>query len=136
MADCLTKEQRSENMRRIRSKDTKPEKAIRSLVHSMGFRYRLHCPSLPGKPDIVLSKYKTIIFCHGCFWHQHKNCKRASVPKTNTDYWIPKLKKNVVRFKKVKLGLKKMGWNVVVIWECETNDANKLSKNISKVLKK
>ena len=123
-------------MRRIRSKDTKPEKAIRSLVHSMGFRYRLHCPSLPGKPDIVLSKYKTIIFCHGCFWHQHKNCKRASVPKTNTDYWIPKLKKNVVRFKKVKLGLKKMGWNVVVIWECETNDANKLSKNISKVLKK
>ncbi len=134
MADHLTAEQRSWNMSRIRSKDTIPEEALRSLLHRMGYRFRLHHTDLPGKPDIVLKKYNSIIFCHGCFWHQHPKCKRATVPKSNKDYWIPKLKKNVARFKKVKNQLEGDGWTVSVVWECETKDLDKLTVKLKKML--
>ena len=127
MTDHLTSKQRSWNMSLIRAKNTKSELIIRSMLHRMGYRFRLHQKDLPGKPDIVLNKYNTIIFCNGCFWHQHPECKRATIPKTNTQYWIPKLQKNVTHFKEVKAQLTLKGWNVFVIWECETKDIEKLA---------
>ena len=132
MTDHLTTEQRSWNMSRIKSKHTKPEIIIRSLLHKMGLRFRLHRKDLPGKPDIVLQKYNTVIFCHGCFWHQHENCVRATIPKTNTPYWKSKFQRNVIRFEQVQSDLIKKGWKVIVIWECETKDLVKL-KDIIKI---
>ncbi|MHA1888087.1 MAG: very short patch repair endonuclease [Promethearchaeota archaeon] len=132
MADHLSKEKRSWNMSRIHSENTKPEIVVRSLLHQMGYRFRLHRKDLPGKPDIVLKKYNTVIFVHGCFWHHHNNCKRANIPKSNTDYWIPKIQKNVERDKNQKKKLKKLGWKVIVIWECEIKNINRLSKKLTK----
>ena len=132
MVDHLAPEKRSWNMSRIRSRDTNPEILVRSLLHRMGYRFRLHKPDLPGKPDIVLSKYNLIIFCHGCFWHQHPRCKRATTPKSNKQYWIPKLERNKERFREVKKQLKKLGWKVTVVWECETKDLEKLRKKLNR----
>ncbi len=112
-------EKRSSNMARIRNKNTKPELLLRSALFRMGFRYRLNVKNLVGKPDIVLHKYRTIIFVHGCFWHQHKECKEGRFPKTKQEYWIPKLTKNLVRDEKVKVELEALGWKVFVIWECQ-----------------
>lgn len=124
-------------MSRIRSKNTFPEKVVRSLIHRNGYRFRLHGKDLPGTPDIVLPKYKTVVFVHGCFWHQHEKCKKASVPKTNSNYWIPKLKKNVERFDKIQIELKMTGWKVLVIWECEINNSKKILRRLdSKIRKK
>jgi len=134
--DHLTKDKRSWNMRLIRSKDTKPEVIVRSTLHKLGYRFRLHKKDLPGKPDIVLKKYNTIIFVHGCFWHQHKGCKRATIPKTNREYWLPKLEKNKKKDQKYRFLLKKMGWNVITIWECETKDKKKLQKKIKSIFRK
>jgi len=129
--DTLSKEKRSWVMSRIKSKDTKPEITVRKLLHKMGFRYRLQGKVakgifkkgvLPGKPDIVMRKYMTVIFVHGCFWHMHKNCTNWSLPKSNIEYWGKKLNKNVARFEKNKRKLENMGFDVVVIWECETKD--------------
>jgi DNA mismatch endonuclease (patch repair protein) len=117
--DRLTPERRSWNMSRIRSKDTKPEMVVRKALHKAGFRYRLHVKDLPGKPDIVLPKYRTVIFVHGCFWHQHPGCKEAVIPKTRTEWWTTKLNKNKVRDEEVRNGLMKKGWNVLEIFECE-----------------
>ena len=117
--DIISKEKRSWNMSRIRSKDTKPENIVRSLLHRMDYRFRLHVKGLPGKPDIVLPKYKTIIFVHGCFWHRHPKCKYAYTPKSRIEFWEKKFAENIVRFKIVKKELEKLKWNVVVIWECE-----------------
>jgi len=130
MVDTLTPEKRSWNMSRIRSTNTKPEKIVRSLLHQMGYRFRLHRKDLPGKPDIVLPKYKTVILVHGCFWHHHKNCKRSNWPKSNQDYWIPKIERNIERDKENKRLLKENGWKVVVVWECEVKDPDKLLKTI------
>ncbi len=135
MVDHLTKNARSWNMSRIRSKDTKPEKIVRSMLHRIGYRFRLHRKDLPGKPDIVLPKYKTVIFIHGCFWHRHKGCKRCTTPSTNQKYWIPKLEHNVVKDKTNQKVIKKSGWKPIIIWECETKDLVKLSKKINKALK-
>jgi len=134
MVDHLTKEKRSWNMSRIRSKDTKPEMIVRSLLHRMGFRFRLHRKDLPGKPDIVLPKYKIVIFVHGCFWHGHKACKRGNTPKTNRKYWFPKINKNKERDKKHRRKLKKQGWNTVVIWECQCNNRKVLDRIVEKYL--
>ena len=134
MADYLTKEQRSWNMSRIRSKDTKPELVVRSLLHRMGYRFRLHRKDLPGKPDIVLPKYKTVIFVHGCFWHGHKVCKRGNMPKSNRDYWVQKIQKNIDRDKKHRKELKKMGWKVLTIWECQIGRNAAIEKKIKKAL--
>ena len=122
MADHLTKEKRSWNMSRIRSKNTRPEIAVRKYLYSKGFRYRLHNRHLPGTPDITNQSKKTAVFVNGCFFHQHKGCKRATVPKSNKEYWIPKLKKNTAKFSENTNKLLDMGWKVFIVWECETKD--------------
>ena len=122
MTDHLTVSKRSLNMSRIRSKNTKPEIVVRKMLHKRGIRYRLHARDLPGKPDLSNKEKKFAIFVNGCFWHQHKGCKRASIPKSNTDYWIPKLEKNVNRLRENLETLDTMGYRTAVIWECEVND--------------
>jgi len=136
MADHLTKKKRSWNMSRIKSKDTKPELIVRSLLHHLGYRFRLHSKKLPGKPDIVLAKYKTVIFVHGCFWHRHKDCPRATTPKSNQEYWKAKFERNVQRFEEVSKQIQAMGWHVMVIWECELTDIEALTKKLYHTLKK
>lgn len=128
MVDHLTREKRSWNMSRIRSKNTKPEIIVRSLLHRMGYRFRLHRKDLPGKPDIVLTKYKTVIFVHGCFWHRHKGCKRCTTPSTNKDYWLKKFERNIANDRMYKKAIKKDGWKVIIVWECETQLISKLKK--------
>lgn len=119
MADIWSKEKRSYVMSRIRSKDTKPEKKVRSLLHQMGYRFRLHVKSLPGQPDIVFPKYKKVIFVHGCFWHLHKGCRDGTIPKTQHAKWKTKLEHNVQRDKDNIRQLRKEGWMAIVIWECD-----------------
>ena len=126
MTDHLNRQKRSWNMSRIRSKNTKPELAVREYLHSKGLSYRLHSSKLPGKPDISNKRKNFTVFVNGCFWHQHQGCKRASIPKSNTEYWIPKLKNNTVRFEKHIQELKNNGWQVYTVWECETNNISKL----------
>ena len=109
-------------MSRIRSKNTRPELAVRKYLYSNGFRYRLHNRHLPGKPDISNKSKQTAVFVNGCFWHQHEGCKRAAVPKSNKSYWLPKLEKNVARFKENTDKLLELGWKVIIVWECETKD--------------
>lgn len=120
-------------MSQIRSKDTKPELIIRKYLHSQGCRFRLHDKTLPGKPDLVLKKIKTAIFVHGCFWHGHKGCKYFVVPKTRTDWWLNKINGNKANDKKKKLALKKLGWKVITIWECEIKPT-KRDKTFRKLL--
>lgn len=122
MADNHTKEARSRNMSHIRSKDTKPEEAVRKYLFSQGFRYRKNVKALPGCPDIVLPKYRVAIFVNGCFWHKH-DCPRFVWPSSNKDYWVPKILKNVERDSKNHVELEKQGWRVLVIWECELKKA-------------
>ena len=133
MADSLSKEKRSWLMSRIKGVNTKPETLVRKFLFSKGFRYRLHRSDLPGKPDLILPKYNAIVFVHGCFWHQHTNCKISHQPKTNTSYWSVKLKKNVKRDQKVRKELIISGWRVFVIWECELkNNGEKVLEKLSK----
>lgn len=123
-------------MSRIRSKNTKPELVIRSLLHVMGYRFRLHRKDLPGTPDITLPKYRTVIFIQGCFWHYHKNCRDGKIPKTNKKYWKPKLLKNAAKDRRNIAALKKLGWNVITVWECEIEkNPNKVLTKIQKLLK-
>jgi len=132
--DVFSPEKRSQVMSRIRSKDTKPEKIIRSILHKLGFRFRINRKDLPGKPDIVLPKYKTVIFVHGCFWHQHEGCKIASKPKSNIKFWQDKFSRNIERDKKNQEDLYKMGYRVLVIWECEINEIQKNPENLGNKL--
>ena len=137
MADKHSKEVRSYNMSQIKGKNTKPEMLVRKYLHAHGFRYRLHSKNLPGKPDIVLPKYKTIIFVHGCFWHGHKDCKYFVVPKTNTDFWLKKINGNISNDEKTIKALTENGWKIIVVWECELKKDNmdiKLDKIIKKLL--
>ena len=117
-------EQRSRNMSAIKSKNTKPEITLRKLLHSMGYRFRLHRKDLPGSPDIVLPKYKTVIFVHGCFWHRHENCKYATTPKTRPAFWESKFNENIRRDRTNQNNLIKLGWKVLVIWECDLKSTN------------
>lgn len=133
--DTISKAKRSWNMSRIRGKDTSPEKLVRSALHQMGFRFSLHRADLPGKPDIVLPKYQTVVFVHGCFWHQHKGCKRCSIPKSNAEYWRSKLQRNVKRFIDVSKQLSAKGWRIIVVWECKTKNPGKLKKNLAKKIR-
>jgi len=116
--DKLTKERRSWNMSKIRSNDTLPEVRIRKALWHMGYRYRLHYKLLPGKPDIVITKQRIVVFVHGCFWHRHENCIEASRPKTNSAYWETKIAKTIERDKKNQALIREAGWRVIVIWEC------------------
>lgn len=127
--DVVSKEKRSKMMSNIRGKNTKPEILMRKYLFSLGYRFRIHRKDLPGKPDIVLPKYRTVIFIHGCFWHQHPDCKDAVMPKSNTEFWENKLKKNIERDNIYMIQLQKAGWNVRVIWECEVKHIIKQSMN-------
>ena len=132
MVDVLTRQQRSYNMSRIRNRDTKPERVVRSIVHGMGYRYRLHKPDLPGKPDVVLVRHGKIINVHGCFFHMHK-CKYGKVvPATNADFWLSKRLSNVQRDRRTTSLLKKAGWKVLILWECETKNLASLTKKIER----
>lgn len=124
--DTITPEARSALMARIRSKNTKAEIIVRSCIHRLGYRFRLHDRNLPGSPDIVLPRLKTVVFVHGCFWHRHKNCRFAYTPKTRSDFWLEKLEGNAARDKRTVLHLRRLGWNVAVIWECETRNPDLL----------
>ena len=117
--DRITHEQRSHLMSQVRGKDTKPELVVRSFLHRNGFRFRLHVKSLPGTPDIVLPKYKTVIDVRGCYWHRHKGCKKTTTPSTNTDFWQKKFAENIVRDQRTEAELRRLGWRVIVIWDCE-----------------
>lgn len=130
MTDKLTPERRSENMRSIRAKNTSPEMMVRRTVHRMGFRYRLHVPDLPGKPDLVLPRLKKIIEVRGCFWHQHSGCIDSHIPKSRADYWRPKLTKNVERDKLNQAKLIADGWEILTLWECELRDAEQIRKRL------
>ena len=128
--DTLTREQRSDRMSRVRSRDTKPEMAVRSLVHSLGYRYRLHDRKLPGNPDLVFSSRKKLIFVHGCFWHRHPRCKNNRLPKSRLTFWKPKLELNRKRDLKNQRKLRRLGWRFLVIWECQTKDDELLTNRI------
>lgn len=119
MTDRISTEHRSWNMSRIRGKNTKPELLLRSLLHRAGFRFRLHVSNLPGKPDIVLPKYRTAIFVHGCFWHRHEGCANATMPKSRVDFWTEKFRRTVERDSEKQVQLERAGWQVLRVWECE-----------------
>jgi len=132
MTDNISPARRSANMRAIRSKDMKPEMAVRRLTHSMGYRFRLHRKDLPGKPDMVFPSRRAVVFIHGCFWHMHPApiCKDARAPKSNTDYWHAKLARNQARDIEHETALTAQGWRVLVIWECELKDIDTLKQKI------
>ena len=123
MSDVHSPATRSYNMSQIKGKDTKPELLVRQYLHARGLRYRLHDKTLPGKPDLVLPKYKTIVFVHGCFWHKHDGCRYFVVPKTRTDFWLNKIGKNVVNDERQQAELTAAGWKVLTVWECELKPA-------------
>lgn len=123
MADVLTPSQRHRNMAAIHPSSTKPELRMRSALWHLGFRYRVNVKSLSGKPDIVLPRYRTVVFIHGCFWHGHKDCKFASIPKTNTDFWTAKITRNQERDQEVWRQLESKGWYVIIVWECQLKKA-------------
>ena len=134
--DKLTKEKRSQNMAQIRSKDTEPEIKVRKTLAELGWKYRLHSRNLPGQPDVIISKIKTAIFINGCFWHQHKGCKRCTVPKSNIKYWSKKLERNIQKQKQNIKDLERLGWETSVIWECQTKDKNTLNKILRRAFEK
>ncbi len=122
-------------MSRIRGKDTKPELRVRSQLHRMGYRFRLHRKDLPGRPDIVLPKYDTVIFVHGCFWHRHKGCRACYTPKTRVEFWETKFEQNVRRDRRNEAALRKRGWRIIRIWECETESFEALARLIRSRMK-
>ncbi|MEZ5367530.1 MAG: very short patch repair endonuclease [Bryobacterales bacterium] len=135
MADTISKEHRSWNMSRIRGRDTKPELALRSMLHRNGFRFRLHDRSLPGRPDIVLKRYRAAIFVHGCFWHRHKGCANATTPSTRSDFWNEKFRQTIQRDARNVKELKEAGWRVITVWECELRkQPDVVIRDIQKVL--
>ena len=137
MADKLSPAHRSENMRRIRSKGMKPEIAVRQLAHRLGYRFRLHRLDLPGKPDLVFPRHQKAIFVHGCFWHGHGDpfcIDGRRQPKSNLDYWLPKLARNKERDHANQAALESRGWKIMVVWECETRDVAKLAERLQRFL--
>ncbi len=131
--DIISSEHRSWNMSRIKNRDTKPELIVRSLLHHKGYRFRLHRKDLPGKPDIVLPRFKKIILVHGCYWHRHEGCKFAYNPKSRVNFWQNKFNQNIKRDKIVRKELSQMGWQVYVIWECETKKIELLEERIDRI---
>ena len=134
MTDTLTREQRSQTMRSVKGTNTGPERRVRSVAHSLGYRFRLHCRDLPGKPDLVFPCHHKVIFVHGCFWHGH-SCKRgARVPATNQEYWVQKIARNMARDTQVCALLSTLGWKSLVVWECETDDRESLGARLQAYL--
>jgi DNA mismatch endonuclease (patch repair protein) len=136
MADVMTPEQRSRCMSRIRSKDTNPELAVRLVLRTLGIRYRLHARALPGRPDIVIRRLNTVIFVHGCFWHRHACRIGRPVPKSNVEFWKTKFAGNVARDRAARAALRRDGWSVTVLWECQTRDPAKLVERVERLLRK
>lgn len=135
--DHLSESERSRNMAAIKSTDTSPELVVRRIAHSLGYRYRLHVEDLPGDPDLVFPKYGAVVFVNGCFWHQHSTVRcRARPPKSKRSYWLPKLKGNVARDKKNIRRLRRKGWRVMVVWECQTHDQKRLASRLIAFLEK
>jgi DNA mismatch endonuclease (patch repair protein) len=134
MTDLFSREKRSWIMSRVKGRDTKPEILVRSLVHRMGYRFRVHGLDLPGNPDIVLPRHSKIIFVHGCFWHGHKRCSRSLRPTTNESFWNKKLDGNIQRDKRFHKALRQLGWKVLVVWECETRKPEKVLKKLERFL--
>jgi DNA mismatch endonuclease (patch repair protein) len=130
--DTLTKAERSRRMSLIRGKDTSPELIVRRLLFAMGYRYRLHVKSLPGSPDIVLARYHAVVLVHGCFWHRHqkRGCRLARLPKSGLDFWLPKLESNRLRDIRVKVALRRLGWRVAEVWECELKNPSSLQRRL------
>ncbi len=134
--DRLTQDQRSWLMSRVRSEDTYPEMIVRKSAHVLGLRYRLHRCDLPGKPDLVFPKFRTVIFVHGCFWHRHPGCKKATMPKSRVEFWREKFEKNVARDQRVVGDLEELGWKVETVWECETKDTKLLARRLEHLFDK
>jgi DNA mismatch endonuclease (patch repair protein) len=134
MADTISREHRSWNMSRIKNRDTSPERIVRSVLHRMGFRFRVQDRKLPGRPDVVLPKHKIVVLVHGCFWHRHSRCPFAYTPKSNVRFWTRKFEGNVARDRRAAKALRALGWRVVTVWECQTADVDELSKLLSKRL--
>jgi DNA mismatch endonuclease (patch repair protein) len=134
MTDKISKARRSANMRAVRGRDTKPEIRVRQIAYGLGFRFRLHRRELPGKPDVVFIGRKKAIFVHGCFWHQHSGCKRATMPQSNIAFWAAKLTRNVQRDSEHLKNLKAVGWKALVVWECQTNNKMALAARLSRFL--
>ena len=124
---------RSRNMAAIRGRNTSPELRVRSLLHGLGYRFRLHRRDLPGSPDIVLPRYRTVVFVHGCFWHRHPGCRYTTSPKTRADFWANKFEQNMERDERQQHQLREMGWSVMVIWECELRDLTTLTQRLEKI---
>lgn len=129
--DKVSPEKRSWTMAQVKGKNTRPERLVRSILHRIGFRFRLHDAKLPGKPDIVLPKHRAVVFVHGCFWHRHPGCFRASTPTGNAAYWSGKFSRTMMRDAKNKALLESLGWRVFIVWECELRDAQDLSARLS-----
>ena len=134
LVDTLSKTERSERMRRIRGKDTSPERRVRSILHRMGYRFRLHAKDLPGRPDIVLPRHATVIQVHGCFWHRHRGCKVATTPKSNTAFWQAKFDANVARDRRNAARLRRLGWSVITVWECQLRDEEAVRRRLVRIL--
>jgi len=126
MADRLSPEKRSWLMSRVRGKDTAPELAVRRAAHSLGLRFRLHRKDLPGSPDLVFPRRKTVVFVHGCFWHRHDGCKKATTPKSHEEFWQEKFARNVARDRRVIRELEDQGWRALIVWQCETRDSEQV----------
>lgn len=133
MVDFLSAAERSERMSRIHSSNTSPELTLRRALHALGFRFRLHRKDLPGKPDIVLPRYKAVVFVHGCFWHRHAGCKVATTPKSNTEFWVEKFDRNVARDTRSSDLLEAQGWKVIIAWECELSSGRKAADAALKI---
>ena len=134
MVDHLSPAERSRNMSRVKGRDTKPERLVRSLIHRMGFRFSLHRKELPGRPDIVLTRHRKLIFVHGCFWHGHPGCSRATIPSTNIPFWKKKISGNKTRDRTVRRRLGVLGWKVLVVWQCHTKNTQKLTSRLERFL--
>jgi DNA mismatch endonuclease (patch repair protein) len=132
--DIFNKEKRSAIMRRVRSSNTNPEIRVRKILHRLGYRFRLHRRELPGTPDIVLPAHESVILVHGCFWHRHDGCRDASMPNTRIDFWKKKFTENVLRDCKKTAALRALGWNVLIVWECELRDEGVLAEKLKGVL--
>jgi DNA mismatch endonuclease, patch repair protein len=134
MADIMTREQRSERMSRVRNKNSRAEKLVRSVLHGLGYRFRLHVAGLPGSPDIVLPKHRTVILVHGCYWHRHGVCRQLTIPASNPAFWRKKFAENKRRDQRTMRALQKLGWRVLVIWECQAKNVEKIRDKVQKHL--